>query len=442
MRRLSRLAVIALISAGLAVAFMVGGASTAPGAHARREVVAGAAKQASTVLTTSLAAAGQSGTSLTVKEHTLVRDHAELTGENAQRATGSISYTVYSDAQCTKEVVSAGQFAVAHGNLHPSRGQSLPPGTHYWQASYTGDEGNSPATTTCGSEVETVETGPKSIVTAKFGCTWVTYTFNGFPAGPNTVAERVKVDNKQIYHGSFTFTGSTGSNTVTVNVPTGHHKIQADAKWHSGDFKGEQDVPGRGGITCVAPPHVFVGYADSDHYHANSHPSPWRGDPGVTFEGCGYGGVDACPTSAGTDIYDAGAIRIDAPLAGGAIVVSGASVQIGACSYSPWPGLNVTVQPGNTLILTQTGKQPRCTSSSGAEQDNFDTSETFLLSQQYQQFKKTGICTNDGYVGTITLTIDGKTTTLKDAGQVLNGGGTDADICRKANEALAWSQIQ
>jgi hypothetical protein len=45
-------------------------------------------------------------------------------------------------------------------------------------------------------------------------------------------------------------------------------------------------------------------------------------------------------------------------------------------------------------------------------------------------------------VGTITLTIDGKTTTLKDAGQVLNGGGTDADICRKANEALAWSQIQ
>jgi hypothetical protein len=45
-------------------------------------------------------------------------------------------------------------------------------------------------------------------------------------------------------------------------------------------------------------------------------------------------------------------------------------------------------------------------------------------------------------VPSITLTIDGKVTTLKDTGQVLNSGGTDPDICRKVNEAQNWIQIQ
>jgi hypothetical protein len=115
--------------------------------------------------------------------------------------------------------------------------------------------------------------------------------------------------------------------------------------------------------------------------------------------------------------------------------------QIGGCTYDPWPGLNVSIQPGNKLILTQTGKIPRCTSSSIAESDNFDTSESFLVSPQYQQFLKTGKCENDKFVPEITLTINGTTTTLKDTGQVLNRGGIDPDICHGVNEAQNWVQI-
>jgi hypothetical protein len=160
----------------------------------------------------------------------------------------------------------------------------------------------------------------------------------------------------------------------------------------------------------------------------------------VTFAGCGFGGKDSCPTSGGVDLYDAGAIRIEATAGSGPVAVSAVSVTIGPCKYEPWPGLNVTVQPGQSLILTQTGTH-RCTSVPGTEQDNFDTSESFLASPQYQQFLKTGKCTGDGYIPAITLTLNGSKSTVNDSGQVLNGGGQDADICKKASEAVGWVKL-
>jgi len=190
-----------------------------------------------------------------------------------------------------------------------------------------------------------------------------------------------------------------------------------------------------------AEPHIFLGYADSDHFNQNAHPSPWLGSPGVIFEGCGFGGSNNCPKSEGTDVYDAGAIRIDAP-SSAAITVSNVTVKIGPCSYNPWPGLNVSVPAGNSLVLTQTAKQPRCTSSSIAEQDNFDTSESFLKTPQYQAFLKTHTCENDKLIPEITLTLNGVTTALKDTGQVLNRGGIDPDICTGINEAQNWVQVQ
>jgi hypothetical protein len=195
--------------------------------------------------------------------------------------------------------------------------------------------------------------------------------------------------------------------------------------------------------TQAAGPKIYVGYADgvaNDHGSPSGFPSPWKGAEGVTFIGCGFGGVDSCPMSNGADIYDAGAIRVEATIASGAISVSGASVVIGPCKYEPWPGLNSTIQPGHSLILTETGKH-RCTPSSSAEQDNFDTSESFFMSPQYQQFLKTGTCSNDGYIPAITLTINGKATTVHDTGQTLNGGGIDLDICRKVTEAVNWVAV-
>jgi hypothetical protein len=172
-------------------------------------------------------------------------------------------------------------------------------------------------------------------------------------------------------------------------------------------------------------------------------PLPWRNAADITFAGCGYGGVDACPTNIRGDIYDAGAIRVADPWNSGTPMhITGASVQIGPCSYDPWPGLDVTIQPASGLILTETGTAPRCTSSGDAEQTNFDTSESFLTSPQYQQFMQTGECRNDGYVPVIRLTINGATVVVRDRGQILNKGGIDPDVCNDRSEAIGWQQIR
>jgi hypothetical protein len=279
---------------------------------------------------------------------------------------------------------------------------------------------------------------PTPTVSVSFSCSGVTFKFEGFPNAPNNkVTEIVRADKVIIFRGTFTFNGPSAENTVAITLAPGHHSIVAAAKWNTNGVKGEKDIPLKNGITC--PPHVFLGYADSIH-EDGFHPSPWEGSPGVTFIGCGFGGTDSCPMSGGFDVYDAGAIRIEAP-ASESLKVTGASVQIGPCSYSPWPGLNVTIAAGETLILTQTGKA-KCTETNTAEQDNFDTSQSFLKSTQYQEFKETGKCSNDGFIPMITLTINGKTTTLQDVGQVLNGGGIDPDLCQSINEGQEWVQIQ
>jgi hypothetical protein len=193
-----------------------------------------------------------------------------------------------------------------------------------------------------------------------------------------------------------------------------------------------------------AKPHILLGYANTSSSNAGGPgqvPNPWKGSAGVVFEGCGFGGIDGCPMSSGVDVYDAGAIRIDASTETGALSVTGGSVVIGPCTYEPWPGLNVTIQPGQKLVLTQTGKH-KCTESSSDEQSNFDTSESFLKSTQHTEFLKTGKCSNDGFIPAITLTINGQTTTLNDSGQILNTGGVDPADCTKTTEFREWTQIQ
>jgi hypothetical protein len=199
-------------------------------------------------------------------------------------------------------------------------------------------------------------------------------------------------------------------------------------------------------VTLTAPPPpqpaIYVGYGDgaaNNHGGSNGFPTPWSGSPGVTFVGCGFGGSDACPKSGTVDVYDAGAIRIDAPSGGSSLNVTAAKVVIGPCTYEPWPSLNVTLAPGHTLILTQTGKH-QCTSGS-SEQDNFDTSESFLKSPQYKTFLKTGKCESDAFVPAVTLTINGNTVTLNDSARTLNTGGTDPDICNKTTETINWAAL-
>jgi hypothetical protein len=111
-----------------------------------------------TTLAVSLDGEGQSGATLTVPDGSYVSANSTLSGINAQTARGTVTYRVYSDSACTSEVASAGVRRV--NQPVDSRPLRLMPGTYYWQASYSGDTGDEPSVSPCGSAVETVDGTP------------------------------------------------------------------------------------------------------------------------------------------------------------------------------------------------------------------------------------------------------------------------------------------
>jgi outer membrane protein assembly factor BamB len=128
--------------------------------NAKINYAATCSKAKPTTTTTALSGEGKTGASITVKEGSSVTDQATIAGENAASATGKVTYKVYSDKECTKEVASSGEVTVSGGKAPASEAKTLAPGTYYWQASYGGDELNNGSTSKCGSEVETVSAPP------------------------------------------------------------------------------------------------------------------------------------------------------------------------------------------------------------------------------------------------------------------------------------------
>ena len=165
---------------------------------------------------------------------------------------------------------------------------------------------------------------------------------------------------------------------------------------------------------------VFVGYADGIHAMGDF-PNPWNGSPNVTFDGCS-------PASACT--FDAGAVRIENDNTS-SVMVNRLSVHIGACLFT-WSGplYPVMLSPGASLITTQRGPS-QIAGCSGPDPSSFDSSDLPMP----------GICTNDGILPTVDVTVDGKTTSYIDSGQVLNAGGVDPGICANTNESTEWVRI-
>jgi hypothetical protein len=92
-----------------------------------------------------------------------VSDSAVVNGASPPgTATGTVTFTVNSDALCQKPVAGQSQtvsLTSAAGTMTPI---ILPPGTYYFQASYSGDAKNAPGVSACGSEVLIVQSPPNS----------------------------------------------------------------------------------------------------------------------------------------------------------------------------------------------------------------------------------------------------------------------------------------
>jgi hypothetical protein len=103
-----------------------------------------------TSLSTKLSGGGKEGEELTVSEGTKVKDKATLTGKNASKATGKVTYKVYSESACKTLVASAGEVTVSGESVPASNEEELEAGkAYYWQAHYGGDSKNAESTSPC-----------------------------------------------------------------------------------------------------------------------------------------------------------------------------------------------------------------------------------------------------------------------------------------------------
>jgi predicted nucleic acid-binding Zn ribbon protein len=112
--------------------------------------------QAPTTLSTALSGEAQTAPVISVAGDASVSDAATLSGAVASLATGTVKYNVYSDYECKDLVAKAGEATVSGEVVPASSGETLPVGTYYWQASYSGNKLNESSTSACDSEVEIV----------------------------------------------------------------------------------------------------------------------------------------------------------------------------------------------------------------------------------------------------------------------------------------------
>ncbi|HET7483802.1 MAG TPA: hypothetical protein VFJ64_00330, partial [Solirubrobacterales bacterium] len=156
----------------------------------------------STSISTSLKGGGKEGAEITVAEGSKVKDTASLSGENASKAGGTITYKVYSDSKCEKLVAKAGEGTVKEGKVPDSEEKELEAGKEYfWLAEYAGDEMNKASTSTCSKEVLKVKANT-SLSTSLSG--------GGKEGEEITVAEGSKVKDTATLSGT-NASGATGT---------------------------------------------------------------------------------------------------------------------------------------------------------------------------------------------------------------------------------------
>jgi len=205
-----------------------------------------------TSLTTELSGGEESGEEIEVEEGTEVTDTATLSGANAASATGFVSYRIYADNKCEKQVATVDGVEVEGKEAPTSEGSALPPGTYYWQAEYSGDGVNQSAKSACGSEVEVV-TAPLTLTLS-----------GGSKSGTEIeVEEGAAVTGNASLHGEHAESAS-GTITYGVYADGGCEELIEEA----GEFSFEAgEVPSSEEVTL--PPGLYYWRADYSGDEAN-----------------------------------------------------------------------------------------------------------------------------------------------------------------------------
>jgi len=211
----------------------------------------------STSLSTILSGGEEEGEEIEVEEGTPVSDQALLSGANAASAEGFVDYTVYSDSECTEVAELAGEATVNEGSVGSSDEVTLPAGTYYWQAEYSGDDVNKASKSPCGAEVLTVTTP-------------ITMTLSG----ESLTGDEIQVDDEAAVTGGATLHGenaseATGTVEYFVYADDDCEELVAEA--------GEVEVEG-----AEAPPSEEVELEETGVYYWQAHYSGDEKNPEAT----------------------------------------------------------------------------------------------------------------------------------------------------------------
>lgn len=112
--------------------------------------------RAQSAVSASFTGKGQSATALTIPSGSSATATAQITGPGGSGASGAVTYTLYSDNQCTQQAAGGGTVAVVGGVAGPSNSLALADGTYYLVVSYSGDGSHAPLTSGCGVATLTV----------------------------------------------------------------------------------------------------------------------------------------------------------------------------------------------------------------------------------------------------------------------------------------------
>ena len=166
------------------------------------------AQPAPTSITTALYDGHNIGPNLTDPPGTSVSDTASFANGTGAGATGSVTYSVYSDSACSVLVGPTGPENIGPPGTLPPSGTVIinTPGTYYVVASYSGDSNNAPSQTSCGSETLTIQ--------ASGSATTTTTTVKGYK-----IQEGQSTSDVAVVTGSVSGPAPTGTVTFSLCGP-------------------------------------------------------------------------------------------------------------------------------------------------------------------------------------------------------------------------------
>lgn len=202
----------------------------------------------------------------------------------------------------------------------------------------------------------TAETASAHTGTITISCSKVTFTYSGFSNGA-TANETVSVDGSPIVSKSFTFSGSGGTDVVSISV-SGSHTISAHADW-TADGGGHADASAA--LNCPTPTCPGEKINFRWHYSANGSSGSWSGTKSTTCDGSRL-------------VMGPQAMEGDLKVSPGTILKAGYDFTI----------------PGNNTTRTVTVNNPKVVFTVGCVSGATPSSPTLTVSMPTQSYTATG----------------------------------------------------